>query len=634
MLLLALASVAGSLDPSEARYDAPADVWEPSIACGACHGEQHAAWSKSAHAHSSLDNPWYLSAFEAIRADEGFQASRHCGGCHDPVLLATGALEGPVGADHPLANEGVTCLVCHGIQETGYAGNGDYRVDLTALVSPTESLQRHAAQMRPAPLQDGTVCRGCHRGFLVPEIGTGSVLVGFDDWGEWETSGWAGIPSTRFDPRKDAPVTCIDCHFAGGHGVPGGRTALAEQTGNLDAVLELLEHSVEVRIPVAWVNGERAVLDGSFAPAEGSGVVLDVAVRNIGAGHSFPGGLADTQDIWLRTTITGSDTTLVAGATSETGVHFRGLPLDPEGAPDRLHRPHQIGVGGFDHSIPPGEVGLVRVAFRAPGGPLQIDAEVVHRSHRPELHEAACAVTTPATLDGCAPQVAHVIATGTLASTDPMGLYVHALGISRGLQEDLEPGLQSLEGREDPQARVLRARILGRQGRVDAALAAVDGLDPKHPAVWRARSDALARVWRWDEAAAALTELAALQPRDPGIWRELARARGSAGDAAGSLEAAEQGLKLQPRDPDLLHARSLALVDLGSPEADAATQRWLDHREPDSASDLRMTCDRLDPECATERTPIPTMRAEPVSQATPRRRAPRRRSGTGEPPRR
>ncbi|MCB9675261.1 MAG: hypothetical protein H6737_09100 [Alphaproteobacteria bacterium] len=611
VVALSLATAAAPNLPSQARYEGPVEAFGRAADCAVCHEEEHAQWATSAHAHSSLDNPWYAQAFEDLRENVGVDASRHCAGCHDPVLLANGLVEEPITAEHPLATQGVACLVCHGIRETGTRGNGDYVVDLADLPDPIDSVKRHRQRMRPAPLEDGTVCRGCHRGFLTPDTGNRSVLPGFDDWGEWEVSGWAGVPTSRFDPPRDEPVRCIDCHMEKGHGVPGGRAALAAQTGGLDAVEAMLAKALKVRIPVAWVDGERARLDGGFAPEAGSEVVLDVTVRNVGAGHSFPGGTEDTQDSWLRVTVEGAKAVLVAGEGTDDAVHFRGLPVDEEGRPVRAHHTRHIASKAFDHTIPPGEVQLVRVAFTAPGGPLDVRAEVVHRSHRAELAEAACRATTDFTLDGCAPETPRTIAVGTLEAPDGAALYEHALGMSRGLQEEIGAGLDSLAGLDDPRARVVRARILGRQGRVDEALAELEGL-PDHPAVWRMRGDALAAVWRWEPAVKAYREMVQRTPENPASWASLARALGSAGDAEGALEAADEGLAFQPRDPDLLRSRALALQDLEDPRADGALDAWLDHRRPDDAAQLRTACDRLDEECAAERMPIPTMRAVPL----------------------
>jgi len=608
LALLSIGLAAGPHAPSESSFIEPSELGR-ALDCAACHEEQYAQWRRSAHAHSSLDNPWYLSSFQALRDEVGVEASRVCGGCHDPVLLATGALDGEVGPDHRLASEGVACLVCHGITGTGPAGNGDYRVDLSALPDPVDSVRKHRQRMASPAIADGTVCRGCHRGFLTPESGNRSVLAGFDDWGEWEASGWAGRSSARLDEGGAQPQSCVDCHFANGHGSAGGRTALAALTGGLDEVSAMLGDAVQLSIPVVRVDGSRIEPSERISPPAGAEVELDVAVHNTGAGHSFPGGLADAQDIWLRVRIEASSGVLVAGQDSDRGVHFRSAPLDIDGRVEGRHRTHRIAASGFDHSIPPGEVGLVRVGFRAPGGLLSVRAELVHRSHRPELHQAACAVSGPQTLDGCQPQRARVIATASLKRPGASALYVHALGISRGLHEDLGQGLLSLRGRTDPASRVLRARILGLRGQANEALHELDGLDPAHPAVWRARGDALGQVWRWSEAAAAYAELSRLAPRDPASFRDLARALGSAGEHKASLEAADRGLSLNPRHPELLRSRALALQALSHPDVERATRTWLAHRIPEDAGKLRTICDHEESECK-ERAPIPSMRAK------------------------
>jgi Flp pilus assembly protein TadD len=599
--LLALAGpVEGGdpLSPSKARFVGPADAFGRADDCASCHPDEVEAWSGSAHAHASLDNPWYLASFRSIRASQGPEASRHCGGCHDPLLLASGALDGDVGPEHPLASEGVSCLVCHGIVETGPAGNGDYTVDLTDLPEPWASVDAHAERMMPAPLRDGTLCRGCHRGFLTEATGNPTVVPGFDDWGAWEASGYAGVSAARIDPPGTVK-TCVDCHVQRGHGMPGGRTHLAAQTGRLGDVTDMLSKSVRMWVPVVRVDGAR-VDPGSPLP-EGAAVELDVVVRNVGAGHHFPGGVGDTQDVWLR--VWAGDQRIDA---SEDSVHFRTLPLDADGVPERAHRVERFATAAFDRRIPPGEASVVRVRFTAPGGPIDIGAELVHVPHRPELQRAACAVTTPDTLDGCAESIQTVLARATPAPPDAAALYAHALGWSRGLQEEVGEALASLEGRTDPAAEVLRARVYGRQGRFDDALAAADRAGLDHPAVHRARGRAAAQVWKWAAAVDAFARVVALDADDPQSWADLARAHLSRGESKPALEAADRGLTLNPRHPDLLRSRAFALRALEAPDADEAIEAWLAHRPLDHAPDLRGSCDQTDAECA-ERVPIPIL---------------------------
>lgn len=583
--LAPLALADGPHAPSEARYLGPTEVLADTAACAACHPAAAAAWEGSAHAHASLDNPWYLASFDALRAAEGPTASRHCAGCHDPVLLAGDLLDDEVGPWMAEARVGVPCLGCHAIAASTADGNASAVVDLEDLPDPRADVEAHRARMRPDTLRDGTACQGCHRGVLVPEMGAPHVMTGFDDWGAWQGSAWAGTDAARLEP--DPPrATCVDCHD---HAMRGGRTALVDGS--------LLGDAVRLWLPVAWVDGARVPVRAGFAPPAGAEVVVDAVVRNVGAGHRFPGGLPDTQDVWLELSVNGR---------AHAGPHLRGLPLDRDGVPVRDHLPHRIAVAAFDHTIPPGEAQVLRVGFVAPGGPVDLDARLLHRPHRPELAAAACRATSAWTLDGCAPLPITVVAEAEPTSAEAW--YAHALGLSRGLSEALEPGLRSLDdavaaGLPRPTADLVRARILGAQGRVDEALDVLAAL-PDHPAVHATRGQALLAVWRWAPAAQSLARAVALAPRHVPSWQGLARARGSLGDDQGAWDAAVRGLALAPRDPDLLRSRALAAQALGHPDAGEALAAWLAHRPPEVATALRLQCDRMDPECA-ERAPIP-----------------------------
>lgn len=596
----------GPWGPSELVLHGTPERYSQVSDCIACHADAAHSWSGSAHAHASLDNPWYLASLTVLRADVGPTASRHCAGCHDPALLVTGAIDAAVlSPTQPLADLGVPCLGCHGVVSSTSMGNASSAVDVRDLPDPRDNVAAHKARMASPQLTDGTACQGCHRGVLTPDMGAPHVMTGFDDWGAWQSSAWAGTDAARLDPAPQR-ATCTDCHS---HAMEGGRTTLQPD--------HLLHDAVTLWLPQAWVDGAPVVLDPSFAPPAGAEVVVDAVVRNTGTGHRFPGGLGDTQDVWLALTIDADGTQ----ATS-AGPHIRALPIDLDAKPVRDHLPHKVAAGAVDHTIPPGEAQLLQVRFTAPGGPVALSATLRHRPHRPELADAACAITGPGTLDGCAPLPETVITEA--APVDAQAWYALALARSRARTEDLPAALDALDlaldaGLDPDSAAVLAARILGRQGRIDDALAALEGL-PDHAAVHATAGKAYAAVWRWDQAAEALTRAVALAPLHTDSWRLLARARLAAGDDPGALDAARQGLLLVPRDATLLRVQALAAIALKHPEADEATAAWEAHQPPDGLSRWRMACERTDPECS-ERGPIPLVHI-PDFDPVPSRKTP------------
>jgi len=141
----------GPFFPSQARTagDKPIDVAELNDVrrCAGCHTEAVRQWASSAHAHASFDNPWYRASVESLRSEVGFEASRHCAGCHDPVLLMSGRMDQPLAPEEPLANAGVTCLACHSVRAPTSDGNASYTLSTDPVPYPkpgdAASLQAH-----------------------------------------------------------------------------------------------------------------------------------------------------------------------------------------------------------------------------------------------------------------------------------------------------------------------------------------------------------------------------------------------------------------------------------------------------------------------------------------------------------
>src|SRR5262249_28978381 len=147
-------------------------------------------------------------------------------------------------------------------------------------------------------------------------------LSGLDEPGMWRNSAWTGNGMARID--KVDHKTCIDCHMerepaskdeygakAGtiaSHRFLGGHTWMASMRGDTEH-LKLLQAklagvaSIDVAGAVTESDNRELVwhLPADGAPiAPGKRISFDVVVRNLLAGHRFPGGVLDIQDTWIE----------------------------------------------------------------------------------------------------------------------------------------------------------------------------------------------------------------------------------------------------------------------------------------------------------------------------------------------
>lgn len=315
------------------------------------------------------------------------------------------------------------------------------------------------------------------------------------------------------------------------------------------------------------------------------------------------------------------------------------------------------------------EAQVVRYAFDVPKGlapaqlPLTVTARLRHRSRTLRMQAAVCREARTSEgrafiagargardveLDPCRPQPITLIAEASAhlgagagaggsssAAKRPAWerMYEHGMALVGTVTERLEEARGVLEAAlaaaPDPKARAMVAIQLGwvasKQGRVDDALALVGrsrawlaetaepGKPPPSPPVLDAvAADALARVWRWDEAAAPAKACTERAPQNSAAWVLYARVLGSLGDNAGALAAAARGLELAPRDPDLLRSQATALAGLGRAEADAALAAYDRFRSPDSAAELRIQCAAGSVRCARDREAGHTLALRPA----------------------
>lgn len=659
----ALTQVAGPV-PGHALAD--------TTTCASCHAEISAQWQGSAHAFASFNNPIYRASVERFRGAHGTTASRFCAGCHDPALLVDGAMDAAIAARDARAHAGVTCRTCHAIEHATFDGNGSYRLAAGELAPPNvddpASVAAHRQAARPAALGTAQMCGSCHRAFLGEATGHPHYIAGTDDVGPWLHSAFAGSEVTRVD-HGVSEKTCSECHMprekatrpeaaadADGmvfsHRFPGGHTWLQAIRGDAEGLARaqafLQDGVVSVGIAAAQVDGEaaRLLVDGMALP-RGKRVTFDVVVRNLGAGHHFPGGTRDAQDTLVELEIVGAGGRVLA---SPAEPHRLGSAMiDAEGTPQWAREIEDLRALGYDHTIAPRDARVVRFALDVPQDmpeqPWTAVARVVHRSRTEALRAVTCSegqtrtgrafVTATARwtgerVDPCAAQPATELArarvalgaAGDVASGDRRGdaelLYAHGLGLLHEVQEQVGRAGASFEralalapeGDARLRAAIVAglAAVAGLQGRVEEAARLADeaaALVPGHPAPAWLKGQAYSAVWRWEQALAPLQQAAAAAPRDPLAQAALALALGSAGRPGEALATAQRGLKSGARrNYDLLRLQALALSELGAEDASAAMTAYLAHRPPDAAPTWRAACSSASPACARERVPV------------------------------
>ncbi|HEX5059165.1 MAG TPA: tetratricopeptide repeat protein [Kofleriaceae bacterium] len=395
--------------------------------CATCHPDVAAQWSSSAHSFASFGNPIYRFDVELVRHDLGKTPSRHCGGCHDMPLMVDGLMTGdaPIPASDLRAHSGVTCRLCHGVQQTTHDGNGSYVWNAAPIDAPVlgdaASIAKHKKQVTTKV--DTELCVGCHRGFLSPDMTMPVHLSGIDEPGNWRNSAYTGNGMARIDNVEKQ--NCIDCHMqrtqvssaelgakqgsVASHRFVGGHTWMAAMRGDTEQ-LKLTRAKLEGAASID-VAGARVVKDGKpgdwHLPADGAPVEpgtrleLDVVIRNLLVGHRFPGGVLDIQDTWVELELVDAKGKRIAasGLRHETDPNdedthvLRTLVVDKNGEVLERHEMGQFRTQVATQTLAPREAQAVRYAFDVPARialPVAVNARLRHRARTLKMQAATC----------------------------------------------------------------------------------------------------------------------------------------------------------------------------------------------------------------------------------------------------
>src|SRR5579864_5352536 len=102
--------------------------------CGHCHEEAYRQWRESLHSNA-FRTPFYRTSVNILIRDKGIEFARHCDSCHNPIGVLSGALDPNAKGDRSFDRDGLTCMVCHSIQQVDTKlGNGSFTLAVPAVI--------------------------------------------------------------------------------------------------------------------------------------------------------------------------------------------------------------------------------------------------------------------------------------------------------------------------------------------------------------------------------------------------------------------------------------------------------------------------------------------------------------------
>ncbi|MGB5965090.1 MAG: multiheme c-type cytochrome [Sulfurimonadaceae bacterium] len=333
--------------------------WTNSAKCKSCHSDIFNQWADSNHKNLVGSNPYYMVMETLAGEIEGQEFRRWCMGCHNPSALTTGLEKTTHGMNGNIVSgdlfetgattlieelkthgnsrleEGVSCVLCHRIIEAESTGNASYTLDLTnrrkvVFEDSDSDLGRwlgekfinskpdvHKKSYMKDIYKESKYCASCH-----DESSPKSGIAIVSTFKEWEKSPF----NKPNDPSKHK--TCIDCHMTylqngkfaplRGRSTDGGKIkddVKVHYFAGSNHFLSGLKNKVHEDQTIQLLK-TAAKLDVDFKEGK-----LLVGVKNVGAGHHLPTGVADFRELWLDVTLKDADGNIVlsSGKLNEDG---------------------------------------------------------------------------------------------------------------------------------------------------------------------------------------------------------------------------------------------------------------------------------------------------------------------------
>ncbi len=399
--------------------------------CERCHADTVEQWASSAHRFSSFNNPFYVATLEYLRntpaapnefVDQhltrfglpkeatGKVKSRWCAGCHDPLIQLSGRMAGDIDKGSVEAQGGLICLSCHLIKDIpGHTGNANYvwndefkdsYIFSSVASGPGATLHdtylkanpgRHKADMLKPFYRKSEYCATCHKVALERPVNDYRWLRGQNEYDNWHNSGVAhNAARTFYLPPKTRQ--CQDCHMPlvevkkgdlaakdgkiRSHRFLAANTALPWLRGDKTMVTET-EKSMRTKALRLFIAGVAGAEGEAIPLTDGAEheipvrdyIELHTVVRNLGVGHTFPGGTNDSNEAWIEVTATGAGGTYAAGKldgkghVSENTRIFNAVQVDKNGKRIDKRNAHEMVAPIYVAVIPPSTSDLSRYAI-------------------------------------------------------------------------------------------------------------------------------------------------------------------------------------------------------------------------------------------------------------------------------
>jgi tetratricopeptide (TPR) repeat protein len=406
------------------------DAFPKASYCAACHAEVHQQWRQSAHANS-FRAPFYKNNVDLLIRQKGIEFTRHCEGCHNPIALLSGALTAGSSIERSFDEDGITCMVCHSIQQVqNTSGTGSYVMGtpavmvnkdgapITGPVTFDEILanpKNHSRAVMRDFYRTPEFCSVCHKAFLPRMLNEYKWMRAFSVYDEWQQTSWARQSPLPFY-QKDVDTNCQACHmprvpavndYAQDHKVashrwPGANTAIPffygydEQMNVTEAYLKDAL-SLDIFALTKTDSGKERVIAPldrqNFTLLAGETVTVGIVIQNKKIGHNLVPEQRDFYECWVEfvaTDVNGAEFFHSGfikpdGFLDEEAHTYTNRLITKEGQWIDLHQVWNMKVRAFDNTIPSGQSDLVRFRLRVPpgtSGPVTLKAQVNYRRFR------------------------------------------------------------------------------------------------------------------------------------------------------------------------------------------------------------------------------------------------------------